>query len=544
MRRSGVFVSMDMGSSMIKAALVHVGREGPRFLSTGFAPLYRFGATDADALEEAMSLDVRRTGAASVIGGAGAEAPLAVSSSMHGPLKVLVLGWKRAVAERMAARAISGSGGVISCSIWADSCQRDRRGERVEERILRDPPDCVLCVGAASARGDFNPGWFVGFVEMAPSAPVLYCGELGGLGFLEGSFGRGRVRRLLNEGVPGDDGDALMFGDILSELHTRRSREALASYSGRFPGPERSNRVTRFVSVNAAVDCALQSLVEHGLDRAIYVDVGSSATIMGERSPSGSRLTVAGGVGTGHGITGALERIPEERRDARLLDWAANRRSRPWIIPESPYELESERLILEACLDGVADLHGTGVRVPHAAKGMLVLAGVLGRSIIRWAGAEGSERVLSARGGLADNISILDRVKPPGAVRLAVDPANSLMHLGALRACFGAGAAPGADIPCLVSLGTLLTPVEEGGGGPGIRGGACLGIEMERAGSISVERGAVAGISLPAGETAIARVSPASGVDVGEGAGRPADIAVVGGILGFVVDARGISNDT
>ncbi|MGE5484096.1 MAG: hypothetical protein ACM3X4_03635 [Ignavibacteriales bacterium] len=514
MRRRGMFDAVDAGSAMIKAARVQVGGQGTRFLSRGFSPLSRSREDDSVALEEALGLDIHLTLPGEVPPGPGGETPLAISSSMHGNLGVLVLGWKRAVAERAAARALRGSGGVTSLIISAEA----------GEMMPGCPPDCVLCVGppaGAAGQGDFDPRWFVESLGMMPPAPVLYSGGVGGLGILKGALGGDRVTHLHD-----DDGDALLFARILGRLHVGRAEDAAARYIASRAGGVPLPPAMRVVPAAAAVECALGSLAGQGFDRVVFVDAGSSSTAIGEASRSGFSLAVAGGAGTGLGVAGALERIPAGRRTRSLLDWCANRRSRPWIIPESPLERESENLVLRACVRRAVDERGSPLqRFSPGLSEIVVLAGGLSQY---------------GHQTLDDVAALLGELRPVGVFRAAMDQWDSVIHLGALRACFAAG--PGADPASLVNLGTFLVPVMDGAGSYD-HGAACLRIEIEGVGRTAVDWGSLVAVPVSAGETAVAHIVPARRVDVGEGPGEPAVTAVTGGVFGFVVDARENARD-
>ncbi|MGE5543105.1 MAG: hypothetical protein ACM3WT_08710 [Bacillota bacterium] len=529
MRRKGVFDIVDAGSAMLKAARIRVGERGTRFLSRGLSSLARSCEDDSVALEEALALDIHltvpgeSTPARSLSGDPMEGAPLALASSMHGSMYVPVLGWKGAVAERAAARALRGSGAVVSAVVSP------------ETRWIPpvSPPDCVFCVGPpgeAAGPGDFDPRWFVDCIEMMPPAPVLYSGGVGGLGILKGALGD-RVTHLR------DDGSPLVFAGILGRLHTRRAERAVARYiaSRGSGGPLPPS--TRVVPAAAAMECALVSLAGQGPDRVVFVDAGSSSTAICEASGSGFSLAVAGGAGTGLGVAGALERIPSGQRVPSLLDWCANRRSRPWIVPESPAEREAEDLVLRACVRRAVEERGVPLRpFSPGLSGFVILAGGL-----RQYGQPQHGQFQHRQQAFSDVARLLGELKPVGVFRAAVDQWDSVMQLGALRACFAA--CPAVDTASLVSLGTFLAPVADGLGSRD-NGAPCVRLEIEGIGRTVVEWGSLIAISLSAGEKAVVRIVPASGVDVGEGPGKPAVAEVAGGVLGFVVDARGNTLDS
>ena len=138
---------------------------------------------------------------------------------------------------------------------------------------------------------------------------------------------------------------------------------------------------------------------------------------------------------------------------------------------------------------------------------------------------------------------LIDAFQPEGTTRLAVDSIFMMPHLGVLTSVHETAATEVFDKDCIIYLGTCFAP--RGDGRPGDRAmsyriepetGQTLEGEMSF-GEIKLFPYGLDDKGLPLRGTAL--ISPARGLDMGQGKGRAVKGEVYGGVVGIVLDARG-----
>jgi hypothetical protein len=135
-------------------------------------------------------------------------------------------------------------------------------------------------------------------------------------------------------------------------------------------------------------------------------------------------------------------------------------------------------------------------------------------------------------------LMMIDAFLPEGITQLAVDSIFMMPQLGVLAAVHEKAATEVFEKDCLIYLGTLVAPV-----GTSQEGKPCLKIEM------TLPNGTVVNDDIPFGEMVVyplgvdesvkAKLTPAKGFNLGEGAGKPLECTLTGGVVGLMVDTRG-----
>ena len=133
---------------------------------------------------------------------------------------------------------------------------------------------------------------------------------------------------------------------------------------------------------------------------------------------------------------------------------------------------------------------------------------------------------------------MIDAFEPEGITHLAVDSIFMMPQLGVLAQVNPEAATQVFERDCLIHLGTCISPI-----GIGNAGEACLSIELDLPGSPLVVQdvpyGELCLYPLALGETASVKLQPSRKFDLGAGRGTAIEAAVLGGVVGLVIDTRG-----
>jgi hypothetical protein len=135
-------------------------------------------------------------------------------------------------------------------------------------------------------------------------------------------------------------------------------------------------------------------------------------------------------------------------------------------------------------------------------------------------------------------LMMIDAFLPEGLTHLAVDSIFMAPQLGVLSSVHEEAATQVFENDCLVRLGAVLAPI-----GAGRPGQACVRVELRRDDGQTLTREAAFGdlllMPLPREGEVEMTATPDRHFDLGEGRGRSITHRVHGGVVGFIVDARG-----
>ena len=131
---------------------------------------------------------------------------------------------------------------------------------------------------------------------------------------------------------------------------------------------------------------------------------------------------------------------------------------------------------------------------------------------------------------------LIDAFEPEGVTMLAKDSIFMMPHLGVLSSVHPKAAEQVFDRDCLVYLGTCVCAA-----GQPKPGKTCFKYELtgDRTGSGEIRGGQMELLPLAEHESATITLSPARGIDLGEGPGKKVQRSVRGGTVGLILDGRG-----
>jgi hypothetical protein len=267
-----------------------------------------------------------------------------------------------------------------------------------------------------------------------------------------------------------------------------------------------------------------------GENRVIVLDVGSSAATLASHVDNEVKTTIRTDVGVGVSapdLVNALD-IDEIRRwipysiaRADLLNYAMNKRLRPYTVPQSRLQLYIEHALLRA---GVADMVKN--QRPAWSNGitnadMIIAAG----STLTETGNPGMTALL-----------LLDALQPGGAFDLFTDPSGVMTTVGALAYTAPEAVVQLMDGNSLERLGTVFAV----NGLPNTRRAAVdYRIDFDDGERLeeTVNGGLLVMIELPPGKTATVRVRAKGNLRLG--GRRSVTREVRGGTAGIIIDTRG-----
>ncbi|MBG80144.1 MAG: methylaspartate mutase, partial [Phycisphaerae bacterium] len=131
---------------------------------------------------------------------------------------------------------------------------------------------------------------------------------------------------------------------------------------------------------------------------------------------------------------------------------------------------------------------------------------------------------------------LIDAFEPEGVTMLAKDSIFMMPHLGVLSSVHPKAAEQVFDRDCLVYLGTCVCAA-----GQPKPGKLCFKYELtgDRTASGEIVGGQMTLLPLDQEETGTITLTPARGIDLGEGPGKKVQKAVRGGTVGLILDGRG-----
>jgi hypothetical protein len=271
------------------------------------------------------------------------------------------------------------------------------------------------------------------------------------------------------------------------------------------------------------------------------IDVGASATTVAAAFAGDLTLGVYPQLGLGRGLVGLLKNtpishitrwLPLEVGDDYVRDYIFNKTLYPGSIPTT-----SEDLAIEQALARKVIQSGLALALVGFPKGM---------SRDDPATLPGFEPILASGSVLANAptlaqslLMLLDALQPTGVTTLVLDQNNLAAPLGAAAGINPALAVQVLESSTFLSLATVISPVSSARPGtPILR----LRVTYDSGDEISldIKQGMLEALPLPLGQAARLRLQPLHRADIGIGGpGRGANVRVVGGALGVVIDARG-----
>lgn len=475
------------------------------------------------------------------------------TSSAGGGLQMMVTGVVKKMTAESAARAALGAGAIVMDMVATN----DRRlpHEKIE-RIRQLRPDMILMAGGTDGGTRKH---VVALAELLSAAqprprlgsgydlPVIYAGNVDV---------RPLIENMLGEKV------ALQFVDnvrpILEEENLGPARDAIHELfmehvMAQAPGYDKLMSWTDvpIMPTPGAMGLIIQALAERDSVDVVGVDIGGATTDVFSVFGGVFNRTVSANLGMSYSVSNVLAEagidniqrwVPFDLHEAELRDRIGNKMIRPTTIPQTLAELKIEQAIAREALRLAFIQHKQ-----FAVK----LAGVQQERTIGDAFVQDDSNslvdmmeldLLVGSGGVLSHaprrtqsmMMMIDAFQVEGITELAVDSIFMMPHLGVLSTVHPDAATEVFEKDCLIRLGTCIAPVGRQRRSPEL---AQIAIEGGSAETLLV--GDLKHVELDEGATVSVTVTPAKGVNAGNGPGVPVRKKVRGGVCGLVFDGRG-----
>jgi uncharacterized protein (TIGR01319 family) len=561
-------LATDCGSTTTKAILVELGPEGWRLVTRGEAPTTVEAPFDdvtvgvINAVTEVQELRGRRlVGEDGKLivpqrGEEGVDVYLSTSSA-GGGLQMLVAGVVRKMTAESAERAALGAGAIVMDVL----CSNDSRKPHEQiARIRHLRPDMILLSGGVDGGTTSHVAELAELVAAADPKPRLGAGYRLPVVFAGNKDARGAVHDALHGKTALTTVDNLRptlerenlapARDCIHDLFMEHVMQQAPGYD-----KLRSWTSAPVMPTPGAVGLLIETVARERKLSVMGVDIGGATTDVFSVFRQTFNRTVSANLGMSYSISNVmasagyenvLRWVPFEIDESGLRNRIKNKMVRPTTIPSQLRDLQVEQALAREALrlslvqhrDFATELKGVQQQ-RDIADAFDQKAG--GRSLVDMLALDlliGSGGVLShAPRRVQAALMLIDSFEPQGVTQLAVDSIFMMPQLGVMSTLHKEAATQVFQRDCLVPLGTCVAPVG------GSKGGAPLcTIHLQLPGGsreLSLARGDLVRLPLPAGQSVKASIRPARGVDVGAGPGTPLDVELQGGEAGLIFDGRG-----
>ncbi|MBN1917388.1 MAG: glutamate mutase L [Verrucomicrobia bacterium] len=488
------------------------------------------------------------------------------TSSAGGGLQMCVAGVIKTMTAESAERAALGAGAIVIDVLAVDDGRKEY--ERIE-RIRHLRPDMFLLAGgtdggtkthladlaATLLAADTKPRFGVGY-----QLPVIYAGNVDAREAVHDIIGAkmavqdvANIRPRLEEENLGPAREAIH--DVFLE-HVMQQAPGYSKLMGWVSG--------EIMPTPMAVGRAVQTFADDEKANVLAVDIGGATTdifsVFGD-ARTGEQVfnrTVSANYGMSYSICNVLKEagianvakwVPFEIDEPHLRNMLRNKMIRPTTIPSSLSDLLIEQAISREALRLSLDHHKLlavglkGVQQQRSVSDAFAQTDSGGTLVnlmdLDW--VIGSGGVLShAPSRTQAAWMMLDGFQPQGVTHLAVDSIFMMPQIGILSELHPAAASEVFRRDCLIVLGSAVAAV----GHAKKDGAPCLTLNLStsdgRTISETVNYGQMRLIPLALGQTAQGTISPAKHFDIGSGPGRTREVKLRGGVVGLIIDCRGI----
>ena len=561
-------LATDCGSTTTKAILVELGPEGWRLVTRGEAPTTVEAPFDdvtvgvINAVTEVQELRGRRlVGEDGKLivpqrGEEGVDVYLSTSSA-GGGLQMLVAGVVRKMTAESAERAALGAGAIVMDVL----CSNDSRKPHEQiARIRHLRPDMILLSGGVDGGTTSHVAELAELVAAADPKPRLGAGYRLPVVFAGNKDARGAVHDALHGKTALTTVDNLRptlerenlapARDCIHDLFMEHVMQQAPGYD-----KLRSWTSAPVMPTPGAVGLLIETVARERKLSVMGVDIGGATTDVFSVFKGTFNRTVSANLGMSYSISNVmasagyehvLRWVPFEIDESGLRNRIKNKMVRPTTIPSLLRDLQVEQALAREALrlslvqhrDFATELKGVQQK-RDVADAFDQKAG--GGSLVDMLALDlliGSGGVLShAPRRVQAALMLIDSFEPQGVTQLAVDSIFMMPQLGVMSTVHKDAASQVFQRDCLVPLGTCVAPVGSTRGGAPL---CTIRLELpDGSRELSLARGDLVRLALPAGRSVKASIRPARGVDVGAGAGQPLDAELQGGEAGLIFDGRG-----
>lgn len=475
------------------------------------------------------------------------------TSSAGGGLQMMVAGVVRSMSAESAQRAALGAGAIIMDVIAIDDGRKEF--ERVE-RIRNLRPDMILLSGGTDGGTVTHLVELAELLVAADPRPRLGIGLRIPVIFAGNKDARDPVGKTI------DDKCDLRVVDNLRPAMERENlgpaREAihelfLQHVMQQAPGYSKLSgwTSTGIMSTPNAFGRMVETIAEHRHAAVLAVDIGGATTDVFSVFGGTFNRTVSANLGMSYSICNVLLEagtaniarwVPFPIEEAELRNRLRNKMIRPTTIPYTLEDLRIEQAVAREALRLAFDHHKSLARGLKGVQQSRTISEALSQtttgqtlvSLMDLGLIVGSGGVLSHAPRRAEAaLMMLDAYQPEGVTLLAVDSIFMMPQLGVLSTVLPDAALQVFGRDCLIKLGHVIAPV-----GTAREGETAVTVRLKGAAE-EVPFGSLKVLPLGLDQEVEVEISPARGLDVGAGKGRPLTTTVEGGVVGLVIDARG-----
>lgn len=474
------------------------------------------------------------------------------TSSAGGGLQMMVAGVVKSMSAESAERAALGAGAILMDTLAVDDGRKDF--EKVE-RLRQLRPDIILMSGGTDGgtvshladmaevirRADPKPR----FGDM--KLPVIFAGNV---------EARGAVKEVLGAGVSLKEVDNLRPSleqenldparDEIHELFLEHVMQQAPGY----------NKLLDWASEEVmATPNAVGKLMKNYADQEginiLGVDIGGATTDVFSVFGGTYNRTVSANLGMSYSICNVLKEsgtdnigrwLPFEMDPFEMRNRLRNKMIRPTTIPQTYEDLLIEQAVSREALRLAFYHHKSLARSLKGTQqqrdvGQIFEQAGGGETLIKMMDLDmiiGSGGVLSHAPKRAQSaLMMMDAYEPEGITMLTVDSIFMMPHLGVLSEHFFDAARQVFEYDCIVKCGHCIAPV-----GQAKPGEVAITVSGDGVNE-SVKVGEIKVIPAGRGEFRELTVTPARGLDIGQGKGKAVTQKFEGGTVGIIIDARG-----
>jgi uncharacterized protein (TIGR01319 family) len=488
------------------------------------------------------------------------------TSSAGGGLQMCVAGVIKAMTAESAERAALGAGAIVIDTLAVDDGRKEH--ERIE-RIRHLRPDMFLMAGGTDGgtkthladlagtllAADTKPRFGIGF-----ELPVIYAGNVDAREAVHDIIGKKMaVKDVANIRPRLEQENLGPAREAIHEIFLEHVMQQAPGYS----------KLMSWVSGDImptpmAVGRAVQTFAADERADVLAVDIGGATTDIfsvfndARTGESVFNRTVSANYGLSYSICNVLKEtgianvakwVPFAIDEPKLRNMLRNKMIRPTTIPQTLEDLLIEQAIAREALRLSLEHHKLlavglkGVQQQRSVSDAFAQTDS-GQSLVDMMALDwmiGSGGVLShAPSRTQAAWMLLDGFQPQGVTHLAVDSIFMMPQIGILSVLQPAAANEVFRRDCLIVLGSSVTAVGHGkkDGEPALK----LDLKTSDGRTISetVGYGQMRLIPLELGRTAEGTINPTRRFNVGAGPGRTVHATLKGGVVGLIVDCRGV----
>ena len=561
-------LATDCGSTTTKCILIELGEDGYRLAVRGEAP------TTVEAPAEDVTQGVLNAvrEVSELIGrplldeenrlirpydeenNRGVDIYLSTSSA-GGGLQMIVGGVVREMTAKSAEKAALGAGAIVMDVLAVND---GRLPHEKIELIRQFRPDMLLLAGGVdggTVKHVVELAQVVGAADPKPrlgiayQLPVIYAGN---------KDAREAVRETLEKKTALDIVDNLrpsMEAENLQPSRLKIQEQFLEHVMAHAPGYPKLMELAdeEIMPTPAAVGAIMETIAKQHNISIVGVDIGGATTDVFSVLEGVFNRTVSANFGMSYSFSNVyaeaghemvMRWVPFALDERELRNRIKNKMIRPTSIPYLLEELILEQAMAREALRLSFDQHKslvTGLKGVQKQSDISALFGL---------GDGGTDTLINmlevdmviGPGGVLSHaprrhqtaMMLIDSFLPEGVTTLTVDSIFMMPQLGVLAEVHPEAATQVFERDCLIYLGDCVAPV--GKINPGQ-----LVMEVDVAGKrTQVRAGEMITLPLSKEEGPYASmITPAKGLDVGAGPGKPVNRTLQGGVVGIILDGRG-----